>query len=231
MRHPEIAPLKLAQVELPESHPRGPGACEVFGFLVRDAGACVLVDTGVGEGNGLIDHLYKPCRADLLVALSGVGVSPEQVSAIVNSHLHFDHCGNNRLFPGVSIFVQEAEFEAAQAPHYTVRDWVEFPGSRYELVRGRRFISAHIELIPTPGHTPGHQSVVVHSNAGAELIVAQAAYAASEFESFRRGKGRVAEDAWGSKIYIDSLSTLYQVGAQRAFFSHDPAVWSGERSG
>ncbi|MGH7288216.1 MAG: N-acyl homoserine lactonase family protein [Myxococcota bacterium] len=227
MREFEITPLRLAQVELPASHPRAPGPCEIFGFLVRGGGHCVLVDTGVGVGNGLIDHLYKPSRVDLLAALSGVGVSLEQVSAIVNSHLHFDHCGNNRLFPGVPIFVQAAEFEAAREPHYTVRDWVEFPGSRYELVRGRRSIFSHIELFPTPGHSPGHQSVVVRSDSGAELIVAQAAYTGHEFESFRRGEGLAPQDAWSAGSYIDSLIGLHRVAAKRAFFSHDPMVWSG----
>ncbi|HEU4427155.1 MAG TPA: MBL fold metallo-hydrolase, partial [Myxococcota bacterium] len=183
MQQVEITPLLLARVELPSSHPRAPGDCEVFGFLVRDAEACVLVDTGVGADNKLINHLYKPRCIDLFAALSRVGVSPEQVSAIVNSHLHFDHCGNNRLFPGVPIFVQAAEFEAAHSPHYTITDWVEFPGSRYQLIRGKQSISTHIELVPTPGHAPGHQSVVVHPNAGAELIVAQAAHTALEFEA------------------------------------------------
>ena len=118
----EVTPLKLATLELPDFHPEAPGLDTIYGFLVRDADECILVDTGVGAGSDLIDRLYKPDRVDLEVALEGVGVSLDQVTAIVNSHLHFDHCGNNSLFPDVPIFVQQQELEAAQDPHYTVAE-------------------------------------------------------------------------------------------------------------
>lgn len=98
-----MTPLRLATVELPDFHPEAPGSDTIHGFVVRDGRDCILVDTGVGSGSRLIDRLYKPDRVDLAVALGRLGLQVDQITAIVNSHLHFDHCGNNSLFPGVPI--------------------------------------------------------------------------------------------------------------------------------
>jgi glyoxylase-like metal-dependent hydrolase (beta-lactamase superfamily II) len=223
---PEIMQIRVAELELPETHPEGPGLCEVFAFLVRDAEASFLIDTGVGEGSVLIERLYKPHRTNLLGALSELGLAPSALSAIVNSHLHFDHCGNNRLFPGIPIFVQQAEYEAASTPHYTVPGWVHFENAEYRKVSGRHRLSRHVELIPTAGHTPGHQSVLVETARGSELVVAQAAYTASEFASVRTGGPSGRADAWSSEAYAESLSQLHGLQPVRAFFSHDPASWT-----
>lgn len=234
----EILQLRLAELELPDSHPEGPGRDTVHGFLVRDRDACVLVDTGVGVGSVLIERLYQPRRIELSAALAEAGASLSEITAVVNSHLHFDHCGNNRLFPGVPIFVQEAELEAARRPHYTVPDWVFFPGTNYVPVRGTHPLSEHLEIVPTPGHTPGHQSLVVRSPKRTEIIAAQAAYTAAEFQLFReRLEGRsvpafdrcIASNAtWSAESYLNSLETIERLRPDRALFSHDDTVWKRE---
>jgi glyoxylase-like metal-dependent hydrolase (beta-lactamase superfamily II) len=171
MREPvEVTPLCLARVELPSFHPAAPGTDTIYGFLVRDGDDCILVDTGVGAGNALIERLYKPDRVELAAALGRAGASLGDVTAVVNSHLHFDHCGNNSLFPSVPIFVQRAELEAARVPHYTVPGWVDFPGASYVPVDGSRALSERLELLPTPGHTPGHQSLVIRTGRRVEII-------------------------------------------------------------
>ena len=239
MSEVDVKPLRLAQVELPDFHPEAPGSDTIYGFLVRDGSDCVLVDTGVGAGSDLIDRLYKPDRVDLEVALEGVGVSLDQVTAIVNSHLHFDHCGSNSLFADVPIFVQQEELDAARQPRYTVSEWVDFPNASYVPVRGRYSISAHLELVPTPGHTPGHQSLLVRSGSHVEIIVAQAAYSAAEFQLFVTGSIDALEGAdyatfqaliqsnatWSQEAYVASLAAIRKISPQRAFFSHDPVVW------
>lgn len=225
LRNLEPTPLHLARVELPGFHPEAPGSCDVFAFVVRDDAEVVLVDTGVGSGNDLIDRLYRPRRTDLATALLGAGTSIDDVTAVVNSHLHFDHCGNNRLFADVPIFVQEAEWGAARGTGYTVAEWVVFPGARYEPVRGRHRITPHLELIPTPGHTPGHQSLLVHTDDGLEIVVAQAAYTAAEFEAFRVGTAAVPDGTDLPDAHVASLVTLLGMEPRRARFSHDPRVW------
>lgn len=235
----EVKQLILGRVELPDFHPEAPGFDTIYGFLVLDADHCILVDTGVGSGSSLIDRLYKPEPIDLEAVLGEMGVSVGEITAIVNSHLHFDHCGNNSLFPGVPILVQHAEIEAAREPHYTVREWVDFPGVNYVPLHGRHSISAHLELYPTPGHTPGHQSLIVRLDDHVDLIVAQAAYTAAEFQRFQHanenGYAEVSDPTlqpyiqsnatWSQDAYVASLASLHRIQPRRAFFSHDPTVW------
>ncbi|MGH0035679.1 MAG: MBL fold metallo-hydrolase [Myxococcota bacterium] len=235
----EVRPLELARVELPDSHPEAPGVDTIHGFIVRDERSCVLVDTGVGADSDLINGLYNPVCADLPAVLREAGVSLSEVTAVVNSHLHFDHCGNNPLFPGVPILVQEAELRASLAAGYTVPEWVRFAGANYEPISGRRALSPCIELMPTPGHTPGHQSVVVRSGEQVEVVVAQASYTAAEFQFF----GRTAHDpvpevaagaqgflrsnaTWSEEAYLSSLAGLHRLRPDKAYFSHDPFVWT-----
>jgi glyoxylase-like metal-dependent hydrolase (beta-lactamase superfamily II) len=232
----EVRSLRLAQVELPEFHPEAPGTDTVYGFLVRDGAECILVDTGIGTGNALIDRLYKPDRVDLGQALEAVGASIGEISAVVNSHLHFDHCGNNPQFSGVPIYVQQAELDAAQTQHYTVPEWVDFPGANYVALEGDHKLSARLELRATPGHSPGHQSLLVHARNGVDLIAAQAAYTAAEFEFFNDRTGRGAEPGrleaciesnavWSPAAYVDSVESLHRDRPLRVYFSHDPTVW------
>jgi len=235
-----IWPIKLADLELPDFHPAAPGSDTVYGFLVRDGEACVLVDTGVGEGSDLIDRLYAPKRVAIPDALARVGASVEDLTAVVNSHLHFDHCGGNALFRDVPIFVQQAELEAAEAPRYTVRDWIDFERASYVALNGDHAISEHLKLVHTPGHTPGHQSLVVDRGGRIEIVVAQAAYRAEEFGRFGEQVGRApAEDpdatlrgfvdsnaTSSSATYLASLHALWQHSPTRAYFSHDATVWA-----
>ena len=235
---PELHQIRLAEFELPDFHPEAPGTDRVYGFVVRERNACILVDTGVGTGSALIDHLYKPRRIELADALAEVGVSVGEVTAIVNTHLHFDHCGNNRLFPAVPIFVQAAELEAARQPHYTVPKWVDFEGANYVAVRGAYSLSENVELVATPGHTPGHQSLLVRGEGRTDLIVGQAAYTAAEFQLFcqrrdERGASALSRciqsnATWSADAYVESLAALEKIHPDRAFFSHDPTPWQRE---
>ena len=233
----ELRQIRLAEFELPEFHPEAPGSDAVYGFVIMDRDMCVLVDTGIGTGSDPIDLWYKPRRVDLEQALGEVSLSVGQITAVVNTHLHFDHCGNNRLFPGTPILVQAAELEAAQQPRYTVAEWVDFPGASYVPIHGAHSLSENVQLIATPGHTPGHQSLVVRSQGRVDLIVGQAAYTAAEFRLFcRRHDGDAGElhrciesnATWSREAYVASLEALECIQADRAYFSHDARAW--ERS-
>src|SRR5205807_2574282 len=136
-----------------------------------DSHGVVLVDTGIGEGNAWIDEHYRPRRRDVREALRASGLAPESVATIVNTHLHFDHCGQNRAFAGVPIVVQRAERELARREGQPFVEWLEFPGARYELVEGDREVAPGVSVLATPGHTAGHQSVVVRTDDGLMLIV------------------------------------------------------------
>jgi glyoxylase-like metal-dependent hydrolase (beta-lactamase superfamily II) len=233
---PSIQPILLAQFEFPEFHPEAPGTDAVYGFVVRDGAACILVDTGFGVGSEAIDRWYKPRRIALDEALGQANVSIDSITAVVNTHLHFDHCGNNSRFPGVPIFVQSDELEAAREPRYTVQDWVHFPGANYVPVRGIHSVSEHVELVPTPGHTPGHQSLIVRSRERTDIVVGQAAYTASEYQLFSQRRSADDDEAlrrridsnasWSRDAYVASLEALERLHPSRAYFSHDEVAWT-----
>ncbi|MEJ2131053.1 MAG: MBL fold metallo-hydrolase [Gammaproteobacteria bacterium] len=87
---------------------------EVYAYLIVAESHILLVDTGVGEGNAYIDQTFEPRRAAVAQELARFGVSTSDVSVLINSHLHFDHCGNNRSFPEAEVLVQAEELSIAR---------------------------------------------------------------------------------------------------------------------
>ncbi len=193
---------------------------DVYAYLVITGSSDVLlIDTGVGEGNEYIERVFEPHRTPIAEELARFGLETTDVNLLVNSHLHFDHCGNNQLFPSAEIFVQSNELAIARTPRYTVAEWFDYDGARINAVSGDREISAGIRLLSSPGHTPGHQSVLVETVNGNVLVAAQAAYTADEY---RRG-GDPAEQAHKGleEQYLRSISRLKSVAAREIYFSHD----------
>ncbi len=204
----DVIPLHLAEVTYPASHPLAGKDGPVLAFAIRHPNGIVLVDTGIGEGNDWVDENYRPRARDVREALTGAKLDPDEVRAIVNSHLHFDHCGQNRAFAGVPIYVQRTELDLAREG-YTVVEWVDFAGARYDAVDGDREIVEGVSVLATPGHTPGHQSVTVRTGDGLVLIVGQVA---QDARTFATGPADL------------SIQRLRELNADRIHFSHDRAV-------
>ena len=145
----------------------------VLAWAVSVSDGVVLVDTGLIDTTPELEREW------------GVRVHPwpelGDVVAVINTHLHFDHCGGNRLFPGVPIYVQRAEYEAVAEPSYMV-DWVHFPGARYELVEGDAEITPGISVVFVPGHSPGQQAVVVEEPDGRTVLAGDLKYSLAELE-------------------------------------------------
>ena len=127
-----------------------------------------------------------------------------------------------RLFAGVPIYVQAAEYEAAREPLYTIPAWIDFEGAQYDLHDGEAELLPGITLVPTPGHTPGHQSVLIESSEGRIVIAGQAVYDAAEFD------GAAPTSEWDDELYATSAARLRGLNPDRVYFSHDAVVW--ERS-
>ena len=124
-----------------------------------------------------------------------------RVAVVVNTHLHFDHCGGNRLFPGVPIHVQRRELEDARTKDgYTVREWVDFPGATYVEHDGEVEVLQGVRLVPTPGHTAGHQAVVVATDEGTVVLGADVGHS---FEELERG------DTEGRRTVLDFAAPTY----------------------
>jgi N-acyl homoserine lactone hydrolase len=106
-----------------------------------------------------------------LVPLSEQAFDLAGVDIVVNTHLHFDHCGGNHLFAGRPIHVQRQELEDARTEdNYTIREWVDAPGVSYEPVDGELELLPGLRLVPAPGHTHGLQVVVVETG-GRPVVV------------------------------------------------------------
>jgi N-acyl homoserine lactone hydrolase len=126
----------------------------------------VLVDTGMTE--------LHPLVADLdprLSPLSEQDFHLDDIDIVVNSHLHFDHCGGNHLFPGRPFYVQRRELDDARGEDgYTFREWVDAPGIEYVPVDGELELLPGLRLVPAPGHSCGSQVVVVETG-GRPVVV------------------------------------------------------------
>ena len=216
----EVVPLALGYVT-PRRGPFAGKRASIHAFLIRHPEGPFLVDTGVGSGHDGIDSLYEQELAPLKDALAANGCAPSDVAAVINTHLHFDHCGPNRLFAGVPIYVQAAEYEAAAAHAYTVPEWFQFAGAMYEQLAGEAQIAPGVSVLPTPGHTPGHQSVLVETEGSLAAIAGHAAYSAAEYADDEPAPG----GDWDDAAYARSLKVLRGLDPQRVYFSHDAVVW------
>lgn len=216
--------LQMAEVNLPGRF-NPPAFVDtrvgVYAYLIRTRSLTVLVDTGVGTGNRHVDRTFEPERTALADALAAFGLTPADVDIIVNSHLHFDHCGNNQLSRGAEVFVQAQELEVARTTRHTVREWFDFDGARITPVTGDHSLADGITLLSTPGHTPGHQSVLVEDvdGIGNVLIAAQAAYTVDEY--LRGGDPATQAHEGLETQYVQSIVRLKSLRAAAVYFSHD----------
>ena len=176
-------------------------------WLIRSEGRTILLDTGIGV-RGPMRLAEEPALPEVLRA---TGVSPEDVDTVVLSHLHFDHTGWNTidddagapvpLFINARHVVQRAEWdywtgseERRNAASYdAVLAPIETAGL-LDLVEGEQDVTSEFVTIPTPGHTPGHVSMVVASGGERAYLIADAAH----------HRVQITEPTWGPGADVDS---------------------------
>ncbi|MHA3701981.1 MBL fold metallo-hydrolase [Jatrophihabitans sp. YIM 134969] len=139
--------------------------------LIDHPDARVLVDTGIRERHPLTDDLDPRPRP-----VSEWEFDLASVDVVVNTHLHWDHLGNNHLFAGTPVHVQRVELDdALTRPDHTIREWLEAPGLRYVPVDGEHELLPGVRLLPAPGHTRGSQVVVVDTGRAPTVVAGDAA--------------------------------------------------------
>ncbi len=158
-------------------------------LLVRTDAFTLLIDSGVGdkEGDRFADQFALERENDLFDALAELSLAPEDVTHLVNTHLHFDHCGGNtRLdaqgqaapsFPRARYAVQQREWADATRPHersrasYLARNFAPIEeAGLLDRVDGEVEYLPGVTLLPTPGHTLGHQSLLIDLPDGRRLF-------------------------------------------------------------
>ncbi len=153
----------------------------VHGFLVTYPGGAVLVDTGVGGPQKWLSD-WRVVNRSVADALDEQGMTPGDIGLVINTHLHFDHCGQNAVFKHAAFYVQRAELDRARRESPTLADWFDFMGARFELLDGDTEILPGLSVITTPGHTIGHQSVRVEAADGtSDLLIGDAAYTPRQY--------------------------------------------------
>src|ERR1700742_5224006 len=194
----------------------------VHGFVVTFPGGAALVATGFGGPQGLEDD-WRAVNVAAADALARLDMSPADISLVINTHLHFDHCGQNAVFKHAAFHVQRAELERARHESPQLADWFDFAGARFELLDGDTEIVPGLSVMTTPGHTAGHQSVVVRGAGGGGLMVGDAAYTPRLYsgpDDQKLPPGQAADrDAWEA-----SRGRIRASGAARVHFCHHTDV-------
>ncbi len=206
--------------------------------LVDTRDGYVLFDTGMNcEGIRDPDGTWGP-RAktihprlvpedDIRARLGELGVRVEDIRVVINSHLHWDHCGGNRLFRHCSVVVQRPEIAFAREPSGLVgggymENHFELP-LKYELIEGDQEIAPGVYVITTHGHTPGHQSLRVDLDSGLRVaLCADAAYTYATLE-----QNLLSDNVWSRPDTEKSLARLRGLGAEGVMVipGHEPALW------
>ena len=166
-----------------------------FSDTIEHPDGLVLVDTGMIDTTPELDEEWHPTPHPLPDELVS------RVAVVVNTHLHFDHCGGNRLYPGIPIHLQRRELaDALSEDDYTVREWVDFPGATYVEHDGEVEILPGVRLVPAPGETPGHQIVVVETDDGPVVLGGDVGHS---FEELERG------DTPGRQLVLELAAPTY----------------------
>lgn len=214
----EIKRLHLARLQV-----AGGEEWPVHGFVVTHPGGALLVDTGVGGPDDLLSD-WRVVNRSVADALADIDMSPADIDLVINTHLHFDHCGQNAVFSHAACYVQRAEVERARVESRELYDWFDFMNARFELLDGDTEIVPGVSVIATPGHTTGHQSVLVSPAEGApEVLIGDAAYTSVQYggpADATLPPGQASDRvAWA-----ESLRRIKAADPALVHFCHDTAV-------
>jgi glyoxylase-like metal-dependent hydrolase (beta-lactamase superfamily II) len=212
----------------------------VGAYLLEHARGLVLFDLGLHrslvdstERIGTVAKMVEvdmPSDAKLTAQLASVGHDPAEIVVAVASHLHFDHVGGLAELPNATLIVQADEWDAASREG-------RVPGSYncedFDLGHARRLVEGVFDVFgdgslvihPTPGHTVGHQSLLVE---GQRLFVGDACYCRVALDN-----DALPERTSDPERHRETFAWLRQREAEGAsvVFSHDPDQWARVRSG
>ncbi|MDX1991338.1 MAG: MBL fold metallo-hydrolase [bacterium] len=187
--------------------------------VVQTAGKNIIIDTGMGEKmdekRRAIWHLHRP-NGGLVEALGRLGLLPEDIDIVIDTHLHADHCSGNTkfgddeqtllpTFPNAEYVVQRREYEDARQPnertagtYYAMNFQPIMDRGQMRLLEGDTEIAPGVWGIVTRGHTPGHMSVIFDSAGEYGLFTCDMSSYAVHFEKL----------GWMTAYDVEPLYTL-----------------------
>lgn len=206
-------------------HPRGK--------VLFDSGMHTITQTDpvgyLGEDGAKSNVIaFKPGE-EIAARLAATSIDPASITHVVNSHLHYDHAGGNVQIPNADVIVQASEWSHAMAQPandvaYHKGDFDT--GQRVKHVHGEHdvFGDGAVTCVPTPGHTPGHQSLRVKTERGEFVLCGDACYLRRSLEDLHLpGIVHDREHAMKSLHWFRDM----QARGHRLMFGHDPDFWTG----
>ena len=164
-------------------------------FLVRSEGKNIAIDTGLGAK----DTPETPW-GELLDDMARNGVSADEIDAVVMTHLHRDHVGWNTVrddggnlkptFPNARYYFSKVDLDASHDPALQPDRYPNAPDCVWplvdmglvELMEGEYSITGELTTVPTPGHTPGHMSIMINSGGERALVLGDVLHNTSQIQ-------------------------------------------------
>jgi glyoxylase-like metal-dependent hydrolase (beta-lactamase superfamily II) len=177
---------------LHDGTPAAGGMVPIPVWLIEGASKKILIDTGLGDLDELMSMMKtygvdmfasRDEDQDIVAGLAARGVTPEEIDIVVLTHLHFDHIGNNHLFPNAKFIVQRSEVaQGFTPPKYCQFSYPEYSYNvtnvrdRIQIIEGDMQLVPGVRLIKIGGHTPGTMVVVVDTDEGRVALAGDIMY-------------------------------------------------------
>ena len=239
---------------------KGPGGevrFPVYSVLIEHAEGRFLIDTGYD-----LDHVNKVLpfekpqqteQQSIPGALKLLGLEPDDIDLVFNSHFHFDHVGGNKFFPNARKMCHKAEIEQAANPQpfevlgYSdmsfsaeaaaargmadqLTDGQTDANTRFEVVEGDVDLAPGVKLLFTPGHAIGHYSLFVDlKDNGPTLFTLDAAYTRKSYDNLINAGFHI--DPIAGVESMRRLKRLEEETGAQVLFSHDPESFREYRTG
>ena len=151
-------------------------------------------------------------------------MNPADMGLVINIHLHFYHCGQNALFKHAPFYVQRAELSRMRRDSAELYEWFGFSGARFELLDGDAEVLPGLEVIATPGHTEGHQCVVVRpGDGGVDLLIGDAAYTPRQYAE-PASDNLPAGQASDVEAWRESVRRIRSLAPNQVHFCHHTEI-------
>jgi len=213
-----------------------PGEFSSNCYLIRHAKGLMVCDSGINDSVAGMPEGFQRGKASprywlkktFAAQLAEVGVTPAQVTHVAFSHTHGDHVGNANLFTAATLYIQQAEYDAAFGPDAVKK--FNFEPANYDKLRGNRTIKLNgdydvfgdgsVVILSTPGHTPGHQSLLVRlPKTGAVVLSGDAVHMQDNWVNRRVPSFNFSKEQ--SVASMEKLAGVIQESNAQLWINHD----------